>query len=72
MDKVGGATVTILTFDTENNRISVSTFDVHTGTWRNDSYEQYEVAMFSTHITGGGVSPGSAPIGIPVAPPIHL
>jgi hypothetical protein len=50
-DKVGGSTITLLTFDTLNNKISVSTFDVYKGAWRTDGYEQYAFAMFSTGAT---------------------
>jgi hypothetical protein len=45
-EKVGGATVTLLTFDTQNNQIRVSTYDVYTGNWRTDDCEQYTVTMF--------------------------
>lgn len=45
-DKVGGATVTILTFDTVNNRIRARTYDVYLGKWRTHSAEQYAVVMF--------------------------
>ncbi len=46
-DKVGGATVTILTFDTVKNQVSVRTYDVYTGRWRNSPYEQYTFTMFT-------------------------
>ncbi len=46
--KVGGATVTILTFDVGNNEIFVSTYDVNEGKWRNDVYEQYSINLFAT------------------------
>jgi hypothetical protein len=58
-DKVGGATVTILTFDTRN-KITANTFDVHTGTWRSDKYEQYSFTMLSTG--GAGSSATNAPL----------
>jgi hypothetical protein len=45
VDKVGGATVTILTFDITDNQIYTSTYDVNTGMWRNDPFEQYSIAM---------------------------
>lgn len=45
-DKVGGATVTVLTFDTVNNRIRARTYDVYLGKWRTHSTEQYAVVMF--------------------------
>jgi Calcineurin-like phosphoesterase len=45
-EKVGGSTVTLLTFDTQNNQIRVSTYDVYTGNWRTDDCEQYTVTMF--------------------------
>jgi hypothetical protein len=61
IEKVGGATVTILNFDTANNQINVSTYDVYTGLWREDPYEQYSVTLFpaltpnsSTSIAGRG------------------
>jgi hypothetical protein len=44
--KVGGATVTILKFDTQNNQLGVSTYDVYTGNWRKDDCELYTIAMF--------------------------
>ncbi|MDA4137179.1 MAG: metallophosphoesterase [Thaumarchaeota archaeon] len=47
-EKVGGATVTILNFDTANNQINVSTCDVYTGLWRADPYEQYSITLFPT------------------------
>ncbi|MDA4113062.1 MAG: metallophosphoesterase [Thaumarchaeota archaeon] len=46
VDKVGGATVTILTLDTQKNQLGVSTYDVHTGKWRDDVNEQYSLTMF--------------------------
>ena len=49
--RVGGSTVTILTFDTLNNKVGVRTFDVNTGSWRTDSYEQYSFTMFPTVTT---------------------
>ena len=45
-DRVGGATVTILNFDTNANRIHVSTYDVYSGQWRVDTGNQYSVVMF--------------------------
>ena len=45
-DKVGGATVTVLTFDTLNNQIRARTFDIYPGKWRAHSTEQYAVVMF--------------------------
>jgi hypothetical protein len=45
--KVGGATVTILNFDTVENLIHVSTYDVYTGHWRVDYGNQYSVVMFA-------------------------
>jgi hypothetical protein len=60
--KTGGATVTILTFDTQNNKIGVKTYDVNTGKWRSNSYDQYSITMFpssassnATKSTGSGV-----------------
>jgi hypothetical protein len=45
-DKVGGSTVMILTFDPGHNQISAKTYDVYTGQWREDEYEQYTFSMF--------------------------
>jgi len=45
-DKVGGATVTVLTFDTINNQIRARTYDIYPGKWRTYSTEQYAVVMF--------------------------
>ena len=57
--KLGGATVTILTFDTANNKIDVTTYDVNTATWRTNQDEQYSVTMFpttnTTSTTNGGL-----------------
>ena len=46
--RVGGATITILNFDTDANKINVRTLDIFTGKWRNDPAEQYSFQMFST------------------------
>ncbi len=45
-DKVGGSTLMILTFDTANNQISAKTYDVYTGKWRVNAFEQYTFPMF--------------------------
>ena len=45
-EKVGGATVTILTFDSSSNQISVSTYDVFAGKWRDDQWDDYSITMF--------------------------
>jgi hypothetical protein len=45
-DKVGGATVTILTFDTLNNELRAMTYDIYPGKWRTQSTEHYAVQMF--------------------------
>jgi Calcineurin-like phosphoesterase len=45
-DKVGGATATVLTFDTLNNQIRARTYDIYPGKWRTFSTEQYSVVMF--------------------------
>jgi len=58
-DKVGGATVTILNFDTDNNQIHVSTYDVYTGQWRVEPANQYTVTMFPNPPASGGM--GAAP-----------
>ncbi|MGA2664239.1 MAG: metallophosphoesterase [Nitrososphaerales archaeon] len=47
-ERMGGATVTILNFDTDGNRLSVSTYDTYTGAWRKDANEQYELPLFAT------------------------
>ena len=44
-EKVGGATVTILTFETAANKVNVSTYDAFAGRWRDSHNEQYTVAM---------------------------
>jgi len=44
--KVGGSTVTILTFDTANSQINVTTYDVNTGKWRANKGERFSVPMF--------------------------
>jgi hypothetical protein len=51
-DKVGGATVTILNFDTGNNQIHVSTYDVYAHVWRTEPANQYTVPMFTSTPTG--------------------
>ncbi len=64
-DKVGGATVTILTFDTANNKASANTYDVYTSNWRTDADERYAFKMFSTGGAGsssaGGGTRGTLP-----------
>jgi peptidoglycan hydrolase-like protein with peptidoglycan-binding domain len=55
-DKVGGATVTILNFDTDNNQIHVSTYDVYTGQWRVEPANQYTVTMFTNSLPGNALS----------------
>ena len=47
-DKVGGATLMVLTFDMSSNQIIANTYDVYTGEWRTGPNEQYTVSMFST------------------------
>ena len=49
--KLGGSTVTILTFDVGNNEILVTTYDVSQDKWRSDAYEQYSVNLFTTPVT---------------------
>jgi Calcineurin-like phosphoesterase len=51
-DKAGGATVTILNFDTEQNLIHVSTYDAYTQQWRIDRANQYTVKMFPRSPSG--------------------
>jgi len=60
--KVGGSSVTILNFDTVNNRINVSTYDVNTTKWRNDQFEKYSITMFPAPLPsspGNGSATGS-------------
>jgi len=45
-DKVGGATVTVLTFEPVVNQIRASTYDVYRAKWRTTSTEQYAIRMF--------------------------
>ena len=52
--RVGGTTATVLTFDTHNNNISVRTFDVYTGKWREHPEENYTVKLFSNLMKKGG------------------
>lgn len=54
-EKVGGATVTILNFDTANNKIHVSTYDVYTGVWRVEPANQYSIAMFTNPLPGNNL-----------------
>jgi hypothetical protein len=56
--KVGGATVVILNFDMGSKQINVSTYDVYTGMWRNDSYENYSVPMFPVPIVSSTIGSG--------------
>jgi hypothetical protein len=45
-DKVGGATVTVLTFEPVVNQIRASTYDVYRAKWRTTSTEEYAIRMF--------------------------
>jgi len=45
-DRVGGATITVLTFDTANNQIRARTHDVYSSNWRDNQFERYAVTMF--------------------------
>ncbi len=63
-DKVGGATITILNFDTDNNQIHVSTYDVYGGKWRTDFGNQYSVTMFQ--------NPPPRPAGDAAYPPLEV
>jgi hypothetical protein len=45
-DKVGGATVTVLTFEPIVNLIRARTYDVYKAKWRTTSTEQYTIDMF--------------------------
>jgi hypothetical protein len=55
-DKVGGATVTILNFDTSNNLIHVSTYDVYAHLWRLEPPNQYSVPMFTNSTSNAPVT----------------
>jgi hypothetical protein len=57
IEKVGGATVTILTFETVGNQISVKTYDTYADRWRNDPYEQYTIPMLFVPHGHGRVIP---------------
>ena len=59
--KVGGATITVLTFDTDNNRISARTFDPYAGNWRDNQYENYCVTMFPSAPTALTYGPRLTP-----------
>jgi hypothetical protein len=59
-DKVGGATVMILTFDKSGNRISATTYDVYTGKWREDANEKYEITMFPITLQDGSDTTNSS------------
>jgi hypothetical protein len=58
--RLGGGTVTVLTFDTAENTIRVKTYDTYTGGYRTDSAEQYAFGMFppSPDITQAPDGPG--------------
>jgi len=72
--RVGGATVTVLTFDPGHNAIEVSTYDAFAGAWRGDPNEHYVTSMFPpgrSGLDGGQGSPveGSPPADlVPVDP----
>jgi len=54
--------VTILTFDTEENVISVKTYDTHTGKYRADSAEDYRFGMFPGVASAMAASNSVAPV----------
>ena len=60
--RLGGGTVTILTFDTDENMIGVRTYDTYTGEYRVDSAEQYRFAMFPTVAGATPSADGAAPV----------
>ncbi|MDA4113565.1 MAG: metallophosphoesterase [Thaumarchaeota archaeon] len=60
--RLGGGTITILTFDTEKNRISVKTYDTYTGKYRTDSTEQYAFDMFPKASNVTSASNSMAPV----------
>ena len=46
-EKVGASTVMVLTLDTVNNRLTARSYDVYTGKWRDNTYDQYAITLFS-------------------------
>jgi hypothetical protein len=60
---MGAATVTILTFDTVDNQITVKTYDVNTGQFRTDPNDQFTLATtlraraLVGDLTGGSANP---------------
>jgi hypothetical protein len=60
--KVGGATVTILTFQPDNNQIVVRTYDASTDKWRTNPYEQYAVPMLSVRSVHSRLRPLAASV----------
>jgi hypothetical protein len=60
--RLGGGTVTILTFDTEEDVISVKTYDTHTGKYRVDSAEEYRFGMFPGVASAMPASNSAAPV----------
>jgi hypothetical protein len=69
--RVGGATVTVLTFDPGQNVIEVSTYDAHTGAWRDDPNERYVTPMFPPGGSRSSVT-GSLVGGSPLTDPIPV
>ena len=64
--KVGGATVTLLTFNTKLNSISVKTFDPYGGQYRTGPMDQYILTMYPERGLSG-LSPNS-PLILPQLP----
>ena len=63
--KVGGATVTILTFHPEKNSVRVRTYDAYTGEYRDGPQDQFDFVMFpaetKTRPVTGIVTPAPLP-----------
>ncbi len=56
-DRIGGSTITILTFMPDDNKIAVKTFDLYKGGWRTGQTEQYLIDMFAYPVTTTSVHP---------------
>lgn len=60
--RVGGSTITVLTFSPGTNRIRASTYDLYKGEWRNKPTESHVVQMFAT---GPSLSPSLSSLILP-------
>lgn len=67
-DRVGGSTITILTFIPDDNKISVKTFDLYKDEWRAGQTEQYSIDMFAYPITTSGLHPVAGTTSVAVPP----